>query len=261
VPKQIPLLSTIHAFIATSLEYKKLYIKWLDILTYKIRPTTIIGVSKGAMHQYFDFLQLQPYKCYPLYTFADIKVFDTEKHKVEKTNTTFKIINVGALRPQKNQQLLLKAMHLLQHENVELDIYGTGPLEESLKLQLQQYPAKVNFKGEVKNMETILPQYDLFAMSSTFEGFSLAVLEAMAMKVPLLLTEITSFKEQAVNTAMYFTNNDPQSFVEQVNELLEDRYKLEILSETAYKRVIRYFTLTHHMKALQDIYTEALDSN
>lgn len=258
VPKKIPLLTTIHAFIATSLEYKHLHIKWLDKLTYRLRPTTIIAVAKGALHQYFDFLKLQPYKSYALYTFADLSIFNIEKFAIEKSSTPLKIISVGALRTQKNYQYLLQAMHLLRHENVTLDIYGTGPLEAALKSQLALQPAKVNFKGEVANMHTILPQYDVFTLASTFEGFSLAVLEAMAMKVPLLLSDIISFKEQGVNTAMYFSLQDANSFVEQVYELLEDKNKLTILSETAYKRVTRYFTLPIHLQGLNDIYTEAL---
>ncbi|MBC8033315.1 MAG: glycosyltransferase, partial [Chitinophagaceae bacterium] len=47
VPKNIPLVTTIHAFIASSVEYKRWYIKWLDQFSYRMRKNIIIAVAKG----------------------------------------------------------------------------------------------------------------------------------------------------------------------------------------------------------------------
>jgi glycosyltransferase involved in cell wall biosynthesis len=59
----------------------------------------------------------------------------------------------------------------LKHENIELHIYGVGPLEKSIEELIAKTGAKVILKGEVRNIEKIIPQYDLYLMSSTFEGF------------------------------------------------------------------------------------------
>ncbi|MGC8001405.1 glycosyltransferase, partial [Salmonella enterica] len=58
---------------------------------------------------------------------------------------------------------------------VVLDIYGAGDLKDTL------------------------PNYHAMIMSSFYEGFSIGVLEAMAMKIPLVLSDIPSFREQCEN--------------------------------------------------------------
>ena len=85
----------------------------------------------------------------------------------------FKLIAVGALRLQKNYRYIINAMALIKDKNIELDIYGTGNLQDELQQQINATGAKVFLKGEVNNIEAIIPQYDLFVMSSTYEGFSL----------------------------------------------------------------------------------------
>lgn len=261
VPKRIPLITTIHAFIATSGEYKHWYIRFLDKLTYKLRKSIIIVVAKGALDEYFSFLNLKPYKAYALYTFVDVERFNIDKMVAEKNNTAFKLVAVGALRLQKNYPYIINAMALIKDKNIELDIYGTGNLQQELQQQINSTGAKVFLKGEVKNIEAIVPQYDLFVMSSTYEGFSLGVLEAMAMRMPLLLSDIVSFKEQCEDNAWYFSLADTQDAASQIVALSEaDKNTLLEKAEAGRQRAINNFTLPHHIAGLRKIYGEALSN-
>jgi glycosyltransferase involved in cell wall biosynthesis len=262
VPKKIPLITTIHAFIATSGEYKHWYIRFLDKLSYKFRKSIIIVVAKGALEEYFSFLHLKPYKAYALYTFVDIERFNIDRIPAEKNNATFKLVAVGALRLQKNYPYIINAMALVKDKNIELDIYGTGNLQEALQQQIDATGAKVFLKGQVKNIEEIIPQYDLFVMSSTYEGFSLGVLEAMAMRMPLLLSDIVSFKEQCENNAWYFSLEDVQDAAAQIEALSKaDKKILLEKAESGRQRAINNFTLPHHITGLRKIYDEALSNS
>ena len=254
-PKNIPLVTTIHAFIATSVEYKNLHIRILDKLTYRLRKNIIIAVADGAKEEYFNFLQLKPFKAYSLHTFVDTREFnETRAIKNNNHNNTFRIITVGALRLQKNHRFLLEAFKQLSHENFELDIYGTGPLQNELQQFINENELWVNLKGQVTNLPEIINQYDVFVMSSTFEGFSLSVLEAMAMKMPLLLSDIKSFKEQCADTACYFDLKKPEDFVKQLKQLAADKSKLNEMGALAQQRAISNFTLQQHMEGLRKIY-------
>ncbi len=95
-------------------------------------------------------------------------------------------------------------------------------------------------------------------MSSTFEGFSLSVLEAMAMRMPLFLSDINSFKEQCENTAIYFSLDDVKDFTEKLKILALDKIHLNNLAEIAYDRAVNNFTLEQHMQGLRKIYSEVL---
>jgi len=91
-------------------------------------------------------------------------------------------------------------------------------------------------------------------MPSLFEGFSLSVLEAMAMRMPLLLSDIPSFREQCEDCAIYFDLNNNEDFILKLNDLINDDQKRIILAGNAQKRVLENFTLTRHMSGLKKIY-------
>ena len=260
-PKKIPLITTIHAFIATSVEYKKWHIRFLDKTSFGFRKSAIIAVAKGAIKEYFSFLDIKPYKAYALYTFVDVDHFNLARSAAKTNHQGFRLISIGALRLQKNHQYFIDAFKLLKEENIELHIYGVGPLQSKMQKAIDKTGVNIVLKGMVKNMNEVLPQYDLFVMSSTFEGFSLGVLETMAMKVPMLLSEIVSFREQCEDTAMYFNLDDVHDFAAKVKALAADAQVRSQLSESAYKRVIDNFTLQKHMQQLKEIYLDNLEDN
>ncbi len=258
-PRHVTLVTTIHAFIATSVEYKKWFIRLLDKCTYRLRRSVVIGVAKGATAEYFSFLKIKPYRSYSIYTFADTAVFSQETVNKKKEHGPFRVISVGALRLQKNHRFLVDAFRLLKTDNIQLDIYGEGPLRKELQEQISLSGVAINLKGMATNMHEILPQYDLFVMSSTFEGFSLGVLETMAMKVPMLLSDIVSFREQCDDTAVFFSLQDTREFAQKLKTLADNPEQRRQLSEKAYARVMENFTLAHHMKQLKQVYSENIE--
>lgn len=260
-PKKIPLVTTIHAFVATSIEYEKKHIKWLDQFSYHFRKSVIIAVAKGALKEYFSFLKLKPFKAYALYTFVDTRIFNDKNTVPSQHGSTFRLICIGTLKEQKNHQYLVNAFTQLRDENIELHIYGIGTLHAALEKTIQENNIhNVKLMGLVKNIQEVIQQYDLFVMSSKFEGFSLAVLEAMALQMPMLLSDIDSFKEQCEDTAEYFDLKNTADFVDHLKQLSSDKSRLCELGKNAKERVLTNFTLEHHMQGLRNIYTETLNN-
>ena len=140
-------------------------------------------------------------------------------------------------------------------------MYGEGPLRTSLETVINGNRLNVNLKGEVKNIQSVLNQYDLYVMSSTFEGFSLSVLEAMAMRMPLLLSDIRSFHEQCEDTAEYFNLDDIKNFTEKLKALALDKDHLDNLGISGQERAVNNFTLEQHMQGLRKIYSEVIVDN
>jgi glycosyltransferase involved in cell wall biosynthesis len=258
-PKRIPLITTIHAFVASSLEYRPWRMHVVEKLTYKIRKSTIVAVAKGALDEYFSFINVKPHKACSLYTFVDTAVFK-EENTTEKNESSpvFRIISVGNLKEQKNHNFLLEAFKELKHENISLDIYGNGILKPSLQKVIDEQQLKVTLKGQVKDIQQRIRQYDLFVMSSSYEGFALSVLEAMALRMPLLLSDIVSFKEQCADTAVYYNLNNTRDFVSKLLSLKNNRQQLSTMGAAAKERVLKNFTLEQHLQRLKLIYTDAL---
>jgi glycosyltransferase involved in cell wall biosynthesis len=260
-PKKIPLITTIHTNVTASNDYKKWYIKMLEGISYKWHRSTIIGVSKSVLEQYFNFLHHTPYKKYLLYTFVDMHAGNTVPVPavIKGEDEPFTLIAIGALRYPKNQQYLIHAFESLKNENFELHVYGDGVMKNELQQIIATTGVRVILKGEVKDASSLLPQYDLYVMPSEFEGFSLSVLEAMKMEMPMLLSDIPSFREQCEDTAMYFDLHQVQDFVTKLKMLAADKSLCTTLAQSAKQRVLQYFTFEHHIASLRTIYNETLN--
>ena len=260
-PKKIPLISTIHSFIATSTHYQKSHVKWIDKISYGFRKSIIVAVADGALTEYFSFLNIKPYKAYLLYTFVDTRVFNDVSALKDQHHDNFRLVSVGTLKEQKNYPYLINAFKQLKNEKFELHIYGDGPLKAEIEKSLQENNiTNIVLKGMVKNIHEVIQQYDLFVMASKFEGFSLAVLEAMALQMPMLLSDISSFREQCEDTAEYFNLTDENQFIDKLKNLSSDKLKLQELGIAARQRALANFTLEHHLKGLRNIYLETLNN-
>jgi glycosyltransferase involved in cell wall biosynthesis len=259
-PAKIPLITTIHNFIAYVPHYKKWYMRFLDRFSYKLRKSVIIGVAEGARIQYFEFLKLKPSTSYCLYTFVNTNVFNNIVVDGKADGNIFKLVTLASLSYQKNHIFLINAFKKLKKENFELHIYGKGELQMELQEAIDKTGARVLLMGETSEINKILPQYDVYVMSSLFEGFSLSVLEAMAMQVPLLLTNIESFREQCADTAIFYEVNNIEDFIEKLKKLQKDAMLRNQIAQAAKQRVLNNYTLDHHMAGLRKIYTTAINT-
>jgi len=94
-------------------------------------------------------------------------------------NRESRAVYVGRLVHFKNLHNLIEAC---AHKNLPLDIYGSGPLEQSLKEHARALGGDCQFKGLVNNITVrqALPRYRFFFLVSTYEGMPKSLLEGMA---------------------------------------------------------------------------------
>jgi glycosyltransferase involved in cell wall biosynthesis len=101
-----------------------------------------------------------------------------------------RIVAMGRLVEQKGFDLLIEAFAALSGKfpDWSLIIFGEGPLRAELEAQRQRLGLmdRVLLPGLVRNTETLAGQVDLFVLSSRFEGFPMALCEAMAVGFPVL---------------------------------------------------------------------------
>lgn len=111
-------------------------------------------------------------------------------------NQNLRIVQVSRLLiSEKGQDILIKAVKLLidkGYNNISVDFIGYGADMNLLKELTKELDLenRINFLG-AKSQEYIfnhLCDYDLFVQPSRFEGFGLTVAEAMAAKVPVIVS-------------------------------------------------------------------------
>lgn len=255
VNNSIPLVNTIHTSIAHAADYQNRYIRLMDKVTYKIRKIKIIAVSKVALKDYYSVLKLKQYNPSVLYTFVDTNKF-TPSLKKRNPHTGIKLVTVGSYKSGKNIPYLIDVFKKLRGEDISLYIFGRG--HEQIKKRIEDAKVNIFLSGQHKNLQEILPEFDAFIMPSQFEGFSLSVLEAMAVKLPLLLSEIPSFKEQALENALYFNLSNIEDGYAVIRNFILHRKQAMERAENAYKILKASYTLQHHIIGLKKIYIEVL---
>ena len=101
---------------------------------------------------------------------------------------------VGRLTPVKDHRSLLEAFHLMavDHPHGRLLVVGDGPERPALEAQVRQrgLADRVRFVGHCDDVAPWLGMMDVFVHPSLMEGMSNAVLEAMAVALPVVATAV-----------------------------------------------------------------------
>ncbi len=118
------------------------------------------------------------------------------KHDLAKQ---FCIVTIGRLVPQKDYPTLLHAIQIAsQHlPQLRLRIVGVGPLEKDLKTLANKLNISNNIEwlGKQSDVKKVLVSADMFLLTSKYEGFGLALLEAVSVGVPIVSTRFSAVSE------------------------------------------------------------------
>lgn len=106
---------------------------------------------------------------------------------------------VGRLQPVKDHALLLRAFAKarVQVPEAALVIVGDGPLRAALEAQAEQAGLSdaLRFMGDRHDVPRLLTGMEVFALTSTSEGYSVALLEACASSLPIVATDVGGNRE------------------------------------------------------------------
>lgn len=167
------------------------------------------------------------------------------------SNLNNKIItNLGRVSKQKNQLLLVEAFNLIRTDfkDWKIEIWGETGLEKeyerSIKNLINKYNLEENFifRGSTNEVYKELTNASIFAFPSIYEGFGLALGEAMATGLPC----IGLINCPAVNTLIkhnqngLLCNNDPYEFSQALRKLMENRDLRIKLGSQAQKDISLY---------------------
>jgi glycosyltransferase involved in cell wall biosynthesis len=215
-----------------------------------------IAVSNDVLEDYESSIGL-PEKSFLLTNYVDGAFINNASVKAKKiAKFPLKIVSVGNIKRVKNYELLIDCFMLLKDYDISLDIFGTG--ESSYLKELQRIidvnKLAVKFVGSSDNISTHLKKYDLFVMSSHHEGFGMAVVEAMAIGLPLLLSDLKVLRTVTHQNAVFFDQNDPRSLANILVNIYDGNINLIDYSETGIELAKKHYTKSLYLKKINEIY-------
>ena len=167
-----------------------------------------------------------------------------------------KLLYVGNLKPHKNLITLLKALKVLNRDDVELLLVGKAfksvdleKQEEELGIREQVIHTGMVEKTELVDLYNIA---DIFVFPSLYEGFGIPPLEAMACGTPVIAANNSSIPEVCGDAAMYFDGSDEQSLAKEIKFLLNDNDKQQILISNGMRR-IHMFSWNDTIKEIRNV--------
>ncbi len=117
-----------------------------------------------------------------------------EGEEIERSNDDFIFLNLGRFVKQKNLPLLLRSFAKVnkKYSNAKLYLIGKGPLKNDLKSLIKEYKLEesVVMKDWVLNIYDYFRMADAYVLSSNYEGWGRVIVEAIATKLPIVMTDV-----------------------------------------------------------------------
>jgi glycosyltransferase involved in cell wall biosynthesis len=184
---------------------------------------------------------------------------DLNQQRVGAPSEVPSILVVGRLFVQKNIATLLRAAALAcRSQKIRFLLCGEGPLRGELQQLVRELQLEdcVTFRGYERNVWTLLKQVDAFVSVSLYEGQPNAVMEAMASRCPLLLSDIPEHRALLPDDgALFVAPLDEVAIATRLLELLADPAKTRARAEVAYQTSLR-FTVDAMADGYDRVYTE-----
>jgi glycosyltransferase involved in cell wall biosynthesis len=173
---------------------------------------------------------------------------------------------VGRLTLQKGHRYLLDAWPLVveSYPNAVLIIIGSGELQQDLELQCESLgiSQSVVFLGNRwEDLTELFASMDLFVFPSVFEGLGIAVIEAMAMELPVVVSKVDGLRE-LVNegTGQFVPPADSEKLAQAIIALLGDSVQRHKLGAAAREFVRAQFDINRYVDDLVEVYTAILEN-
>lgn len=175
--------------------------------------------------------------------------------------------SIGALERDKGQQHLIEAIKKLLSEDITTSIVciicGTGPVEADLKefIRNENLNKKVLFLGFRNDIPRILKALDILVVTSlTIESFSMAAVEAMTMKVPVIASNVGGLPEVVKDgcTGLIVPPGNVDALCNAIKYLVKNPEVRIKMGENARARVLEHFTIEKNVRKTEEIFLEML---
>lgn len=177
-------------------------------------------------------------------------------------DSSFTVISVARLSPEKAQRILIDAVARLVKEGrlVRLRLVGEGPdrLEIEKHIVACGLSDSVRLEGALdqEKLKTLYGESDAFALASLAEGVPVVLMEAMAMEIPCVATRITGIPEliQDDIDGLLVDPSDVGQLSTAIARLIDDPDLRRRIAVAGRRKVIQQYNLSKNTALLATVF-------
>ncbi|MCL5795576.1 MAG: glycosyltransferase family 4 protein [Patescibacteria group bacterium] len=259
---QIPIVYTEHLFTASYVPKNKI-IYWMQKTAFKkisSHINCVIAVS-GSVKEYLLKENIFPNKkVVVIYNGVEIPKIPKRKNHNQIT-----VGSIGSLSVIKGYNYLIEALGLIKkaypkiYHKLKIKLIGRGE-EKANVIQLAKTLGvidKINIIDYQGNIDEELFALDIYAQPSLSESFGLAVAEAMAHKLPVIVSKVGGLTEIVDDkTGIMIEPKNQKQIAHAIIKLAGNNQLSEKLATNARQKIIKYFSLTKMIRETEKIYAE-----
>lgn len=183
---------------------------------------------------------------------------------------------VAQLSPWKGQDTAIEALRLLHEEGIDAHLLLIGSAKfvaRATRFDNDSYVARlraliagagledrVSWLGEREDVPELVRALDVLLLPSWEEPFGRALIEAMAMGVPVIATNVGGPTEiiQDGREGYLLAPREPLAWAQASRRFAEDSRRGEEMGRAGRRRVEEAFTVEHHVTSMLDVYERTL---
>jgi len=232
----------------------------------KKNKNTVYTVEHVEYYYYKKLIRILRYFVYKFYnnvvvlTEADKKCYENLKINVSlipngiklptiKENKQRKktVCSIGRLDPPKKFDSLMKAFSIIASKYSEwnLEIYGQGSIRNELERLIVDLNLsnRITLKGITDDVNSVLQENSIFAVSSEYEGFSIVLIEAMANGIACVSYDCPTGPGEIITDGIdgiLVENQNENKMAESIEKLILNQHLRLELGSNAIKSVQKY---------------------
>jgi glycosyltransferase involved in cell wall biosynthesis len=229
-------------------------------------PDRVFAVSEEVRQHCVEVDRIKPSLVETIYNGIDVADWDAASLPAKPAGAPV-IATVGNIRRVKGHDVFIEAAAsvVTQFPQVTFNIAG-DVLDPDYFAELQALIADLNlsnhfhFVGGVANLREYLSTADIFVLPSRSEGFSNAIVEAMAASLPVIATNVGGNAEAVTNGVNGFIvpPEDPAALAAAITRLLSDPSKTQRMGAAGKKLASEKFTTDAMMHQITLAYASLL---
>lgn len=259
------IIQTIHGM--DSLKSKK------RIIAYKIMSPyvdKIVTVSKSLEQEMLKVVSVREGKICTINNGIDIRRGTSVDEQMLLKDTLgikeiYPIIGaVGNIKPVKGYDTFIRAAHLIlkQYPNAQFLIVGDysdnkAYKEELIKLTYELgMKESIGFLGYRQDADKLMSLFDVYTISSLSEGLSMALLEAMSLKRPIVATDVggNSIVLESGKTGVLVPPGNPESLARGIISLISNKELSETVAKNAFEHVKNNYSSDSMFNNYKELY-------